>query len=87
MTRMLTLRSYEDWKHCITVLCGIPLTGPYVAQRLTDLRDQADPKTQKFVATWGEQHRLRVIAWFEQAQRELGEANAGEAPRQSEQAN
>ncbi len=77
MTRILALKSYEDWKHCITVLCGIPLTASFVEQRLTDLRDPADHKTQKFVATWGEQHHLRVIEWFEQAQREVGGANSG----------
>ncbi len=68
---MQALKSYEDWKHCITVLCGIPLTRPYIEERLTALRDPADPSTQKFVATWGEQHRLCVIGWFEQAQQEI----------------
>lgn len=69
---MLALKSFEDWKHCITVLCGIPLTEPYVEKRLTELRDPANTTTQKFVAMWGEQHRLRIVGWFEQAQREIG---------------
>ena len=77
---MRALKSYEDWKHCITVLCGIPLTGPYIEQRLTTLRDPADSTTQKFVAMWGEQHRLRVIGWFEQAQQETGGTNSDSAP-------
>ena len=77
---MTTLKSYEDWKHCITKLCGIPLTGPYIEQRLTDLRDPANYTTQKFVAMWGNHHRLRVIDWFEQAQQETGGASAGSAP-------
>ena len=68
----MSLKSYEDWKHCITQLCGIPLTGPYIEQRLTALRDPADHTTEKFVAMWGEPHRLRVIGWFEQAQQEMG---------------
>jgi len=68
----LALKSYEDWKHCITELCRIPLTKAYVEQRLAALRDPADHATQKFVAIWGDQHRLRVIGWFDRAQRELG---------------
>ena len=68
---MLTLKSYEDWKHCITVLCGIPLTQAYVEHRLAALRYPTDHRTRKFIATWGEAHLARVIGWFEQAQREL----------------
>ena len=75
MNRMLALKSYEDWKHCITVLCGIPLTKSYIEQRLTALRDPANNTTQKFVAMWGEQHRLRVIGWFEQARQEVDGKN------------
>ena len=76
----LTLKSYEDWKHCITQLCGIPLTGPYIKERLAALRDPADTATQKFVAMWGEEHRLRVIGWFEHAQQEIGGTNSESAP-------
>ena len=68
---MLSLKTYDDWKHCITVLCHIPLTRPYVEQRLAALRDPATDGTQKFIATWGEAHLARVIGWFEQAAREL----------------
>lgn len=74
---MASLRTYQDWKHCITKLCGIPLTASYVAGRLTDLRDPANHTTQKFVAMWGEEHRLRVIGWFEQAQQEIGGTPSG----------
>ena len=69
MTR--SLQTYDDWKHCITVLCGIPLTSAYVEDRLAALRDPADHGTQKFIAAWGEAHRERVIGWFEQAEREI----------------
>lgn len=67
------LTGYEGWKHCITALCRIPLTPAYVAERLRALRDPADPGTVKFVATWGEAHRVRVLAWFEQAAQELAQ--------------
>ena len=66
-----SLETYEGWKHCITVLCRIPLTQAYVEERLASLRDPADQRTQKFVAKWGEAHHARVVGWFEQAQREL----------------
>ena len=65
------MKTYEDWKHCITVLCRIPLTSAYVRDRLAALRDPSEHGTQKFVASWGEAHRERVIGWFEQAEREL----------------
>ena len=71
MTAVLSLETYDDWKHCITVLCRIPLTLTYVEQRLAALRDPADYGTQKFIATWGEAHLAHVIGWFEQAEREL----------------
>ena len=65
------LKTYEDWKQCITVLCRIPLTPAYVEERIAALRNPADYGTQKFLATWGETHLERVIGWFEQAGREL----------------
>lgn len=68
---MRSLKTYDDWKHCITVLCDIALTRTYVEQRLAALRDPSDHRTQKFVATWGEAHLACVIGWFEQAEREL----------------
>jgi len=67
----LVLETYDDWKHCITVDCGIPLTLAYVEQRLAALRNPAEYGTQRFIATWGEVHLARVIGWFEQAEREL----------------
>ena len=65
------MKTYEDWKHCITVLCRIPLTSAYVEGRLAALRDPSDYGTQKFLAIWGEAHLERVIGWFEQAELEL----------------
>ena len=65
--------SYEDWKHCITVSCDIPLTPQYVQQRIATLTDESDLHTQKFVETWGEAHLARTIAWFRQAEAELSQ--------------
>lgn len=69
---MRPLKTYEDWKFCIIELCQVPLTDEYVAQRLRELRDSCNDNTRKFVASWGEEHRQKVITWFEQAQVELG---------------
>jgi len=63
----MKLNTYDDWKHCITVLCGIPLTPDYIEKRLAELKNPNDYKTQKFIDTWGEQHLKKVISWFEQA--------------------
>lgn len=64
-------KTYEDWKHCITVACGIPLTPSYVAERLAALQNPSDFHTQKFVNQWGRAHHARTVAWFEQAAKEL----------------
>ena len=63
--------SCEDWKHCITVKRGIPLTSAYVAERLAALRNQSDYQTEKFINRWGAAHHARAVAWFEQAAEEL----------------
>jgi len=65
---MDSLRSYDDWKHCITVACGIALTPAFIARRLSELKDGTNGQTQRFVETWGAAHLARVIGWFEEAQ-------------------
>lgn len=78
---MRPLRTYDDWKHCITDICKVPLTADYVAARLKELRDTQNFDTKKFVGSWGEPHRQQVVAWFEQAETELAgdTASKGEA--------
>ncbi len=68
---MRLLRTYDDWKHCITEICKVPLTQDFVAARLKELRNPQDFNTKKFVGSWGEEHRKQVVAWFEQAETEL----------------
>lgn len=74
---MNSLRTYDEWKNCITEICKVPLTSDYVAARLKELRDAQNFDTKKFVSSWGEPHRQRVIAWFEQAETELAEDVSG----------
>lgn len=59
------LESYQDWRRCITVDCGIPLTEDYCRDRLRIMTDLDDRTTQRFVETWGDDHRRRVVEWFE----------------------
>ncbi|MEO1335076.1 MAG: hypothetical protein AAFV29_05515, partial [Myxococcota bacterium] len=58
-------------KHCITVKCKIPLTGDYVEKRIEALCDTQDRTTARFIALYGDDYRLRVIRWFEQARTEV----------------
>lgn len=63
--------TFEDWKACITVTCGIPLTPDYVEQRLIALKDAKDYHTQKLKNMWGEEHHTQLINWFERAREEF----------------
>ncbi|MEM8825537.1 MAG: hypothetical protein AAGD40_01235 [Pseudomonadota bacterium] len=63
--------TYADWKHCITVLCGIPLTADYIDSRLSALANSADHTTQRFIEVWGEAHLAQVTDWFHAARNEL----------------
>ena len=65
------LSTYEDWKHCITVLCGIPLTLEFVDRRITALNDEQNENTKKLIAHWGEDHYKQTVLWFEKARQEL----------------
>ncbi|MCC5888195.1 MAG: hypothetical protein JJT88_17310 [Gammaproteobacteria bacterium] len=65
------LDSYDDWRQCIAVDCGIPLTKAFVRRRLEELANPRLHTTSRFIEVWGEAHRQRVIEWFERAEREL----------------
>jgi len=67
----MKLTTYEDWKHCITVLCGIPLTSEYIEKRLLELENSSDYGTRKSKETWGNAHHERVISWFRRAETEM----------------
>ena len=68
---ILKLDTYEEWKHCITVLCGIPLTLDYIEKRIAELNDLNNYHTKKFISLWGEPHLQKIIGWFEQAKQEI----------------
>jgi hypothetical protein len=67
MDGKLIPQNYEEWRHCITVSCGLSLTPAYIADRIAALNDTNDYSTQRFVQLYGQQHLTQVIRWFEQA--------------------
>ncbi|MEO0465265.1 MAG: hypothetical protein AAF216_01885 [Pseudomonadota bacterium] len=60
-------QTYEDWQHCITVKCGIPLTADFVAARINELEDPGNYRTKKFIDAWGNDHHAKTLDWFRQA--------------------
>ncbi len=67
MSSPLIPETYEQWHHCITVLCQQPLTPEFIATRIEALNNPRDYTTKKFVTLYGEQQRLKTLQWFEQA--------------------
>jgi len=67
-------QTYAQWRHCITVECGIALTAAYIGQRLSVWRDAQSDETQRFRRLYGDQHWQAVREWFERAGREIGVA-------------
>lgn len=58
---------YDDWRECIEKGCKIELTGKYLQDRLAALNDKSDRHTARFLELYGEEHRIRVCGWFQQA--------------------
>ncbi|MED5389534.1 MAG: hypothetical protein VX793_11815 [Pseudomonadota bacterium] len=42
---LLIPASYAEWRHCITDICGLPLTETFVRERLAALDNPNDPMT------------------------------------------
>lgn len=68
---LASLQNYNEWKKCITISCGIPLTKDFVNTRLTELTDEKNPKTLEFKKIYGESFTQMIISHFQQAQSEL----------------
>ena len=68
----MTPGTYDEWRHCIEVQCGLRLTPDFIKLRLSDLRNDHAYQTQRFREMWGEQHLHQVITWFEKAEQEQG---------------
>lgn len=56
--------NYDEWHHCITVICRQELTEDFIAARIKSLNDLNDHMTFKFVQSYGDQQRLLTLKWF-----------------------
>ncbi len=63
--------TYEQWRHCIVVDCGLTLTKAFIDARIAALRDNREHHTQQFVKRYGTQHHQQVLNWFKQAANEI----------------
>ncbi|WP_250658105.1 hypothetical protein [Alkalimarinus coralli] len=64
-------QNYDEWHHCITVECGIPLTPTFIDKRIAAMQDTNDFKTKQFIQLYGAQYHQRVLAWFHQAKEQV----------------
>ena len=58
---------FREWKNCIEVSCGIPLTTAFATKRIAELNDDNNHHTKEFIRLYGNTYRLQVISWFEQS--------------------
>jgi len=63
-------QSYEQWRHCITVECGLALTAEFIRERLAVWCDEGAFETSRFRELYGDSHWQAVVGWFERAGRE-----------------
>lgn len=71
MNAPLIPENYEQWHHCITIVCQQPLTPGYIDGRIKALNNQHDHMTKKFVELYGEQQRLKTLQWFSEAKSKI----------------
>lgn len=64
---MVIPQTYAQWRHCITVECGLVLDPAFIGQRLLVWRNEGAQETERFRRLYGDAHWQRVIQWFEQA--------------------
>ena len=69
MKNSIIPETYEEWRHCIIVECGLELTPQYISERISALQNDRDYHTQQFVKLYGQQHLRQVLSWFMQAQK------------------
>lgn len=66
-------QNYDEWVKCITEGCKIPLTVPYVRERIEALNDRSNKHTKRYIGLYGEDYHAQVVSWFERALEEQGE--------------
>jgi len=78
VTNPMIPKTYAQWRHCITVDCGIALTRIFVERRLAASRAPAKEEARRFAQRHGEAYLQQVGAWFEQAHHTLEQKSARE---------
>lgn len=68
MKEAMIPKTYEEWRHCIVVECGLELTQEYISERISALKDDKDYSTRQFVKLYGPQYHQQVLNWFSQSQ-------------------
>ncbi len=63
--------NYDEWRHCITVICQQPLTLDFVEERIQALTNPTDYMTVRFVELYGDGQRLNTLQWLEQERKRL----------------
>jgi hypothetical protein len=64
-------QTYAQWRHCIEVECGIPLTAAFIRDRLDELGDEGAEESQRFRRLYGDAHWRRVLGWFARSAQEI----------------
>jgi hypothetical protein len=67
MQQSIMPNTFDQWRHCIHVDCGIELTKDYIASRIASLNNEKEHYTQQFIKLYGRSHWQQTLAWFEQA--------------------
>lgn len=67
MTTPVIPETYAQWRHCIEVECGIPLTPDFINARLQALAQPRGEEAGRFAGLYGAAHLERVIGWFRRA--------------------
>lgn len=68
MKESIVPQTFEEWRHCIVVECGLELTAEFIDKRITCLQKTSEYHTQEFIRLYGQQHHQRVLSWFSQVQ-------------------
>ena len=66
-------QNFEEWKYCITVECGIPLSASFITQRLSVCRNESHEETRRFRQRFGDNYWRSVIGWFAEAEQQLAD--------------
>jgi hypothetical protein len=65
------LSTYDAWRDCITRRCRIAITAEYVTGRVAAMSDERSPEMATFIRIYGDEHRRRVLGYFERARASL----------------